>query len=158
MIKNNEKVLSYLYELYDKYVDINIELYFSGLLYYLGNENITTMIIREKFNDLEKEIKEYIYGYFPKDKTIDQIIDNFKFAGPIIKNVVSDISTIKIKMVSLQSKLLISNISPIEIEKEYKAIINNREYCELSKNLDELNKEYDRFISEYEVTDERLNK
>jgi len=158
IIKNNERVLIYLHELYDKYVGMNIELFFSGLLYYLSNEDIKTINLKEKLNELEKSIKDYIYRYFPEDKTIDQIIDKFKFAGSIIKNVISDISDVKIKMIGLQSKSLISNISPIEIEKEYKSIIDNREYCKLSINLDELNKEYDRFFSEYEVTDDRLNK
>jgi hypothetical protein len=158
IINNNKKVISYLYKIYDKYVGILIELYFSGLMYYLGKEDIKTINIKEKMNIFEKDVKDYIYQFFPKDKTIEQIIENFTYAGPIIKNVIIDISNVKIKMVSLQSKVLISNISPIDIENEYKIIINNREYNKISKYLDELNIEYDRLLSEYEVTDERLYK
>jgi len=153
MINKNNEIIYYLNDLYDQYVAINLELFFSGLTFYLQKEDIKTIKIKDKIEKLNKDMEDQIYKYFPKDKPINQIIECFKISGKTINEIFDNINTIKIKLILLQNKAVISNISPIEIEKELNLIISDKDYSKIYLNLDELNNAYDKFISEYEVTE-----
>lgn len=151
MDKNNE-ILYYFIDLFDLYIAIDIELYFSGLIFYLRKEDIKTIKIKSIIEKLLEDMNRYIYNNYPKDISLNQIIEYYKISGQTIKNIMETINDIKIKLIALQGKIIISNISPIEIEDELNLIISDKEYSKMSINLDDSNNEYDRYISEIEVT------
>lgn len=157
MIIRNNNVLSYLNLLFDKYVAISIELYFSGLVYYILKEDIKSINIKNKIDELYVDVNNYIKKYFPKAKSNEEIISLFNISGETILRILDDINTIKIKLINMQNRIIISGISPIQIESEFNSLLSSQYYSKLSTNIDELNTEYDRFLSEYEVTNDLNN-
>jgi len=152
IINKNNKIIYFLIDLHDQYVATSIEMFFSWKIYFLRKEDIKTIKIKETIEKLQKDMNEYIYKYHPKDITLNQIIESYKKTGQVINEIMDDINNIKIKLIMLQNKIVISNISPIEIEREFNLITSDKDFNKITINLDDLNNEYDRFISEYEVT------
>jgi len=152
IINKNNKVIYFLIDLHDQYVAVSIEMFFSWKLYFLGKEDIKTIKIKETIENLQKVMNEYFYKYHPNKITLNQIIESYKKTGQVINEIMDDINSIKIKLIMLQNKIVISNISPIEIEREFNLITSDKDYTKITINLDDLNNEYDRFFSEHEVT------
>ena len=145
----NIEIIDYLTKYYDKYVALYIKTCFSSFIYYLSKKDLRTIDIKKTINEIQKNTNAIIYNYLPKNKTYDEIINTHEFCGKTLNRIINDINTIKIQLVSLQTQLIISTISPIDNE------YNINKYCstneQISLDLSKLNNEYDRFIAEIEV-------
>jgi hypothetical protein len=150
--KKNEQVIRHSKRFYDKYVSLYLELGFGGYLFYINKEDIKTLNIKNGIEDLKKSMLEHIYNFFPKNKSIEQISYDYRETGKVIKQIFEDINTIKVKLVTIQSKMIMSTISPIDNDNELNLIKQFSNYGRIIVDIDSLNKEYDRFISEYEIT------
>jgi DNA-directed RNA polymerase subunit RPC12/RpoP len=150
-INKNDDIITYLNTLYDRYVSISIELYYNGLIYYLLNEDIKKISIKDKILELENDTYEYIHKYFPKDKTNEELVELWDHTGSIIKVIKNNVNDIKLKLINIQNKIIISSFSPIEIESEIKEMTVDNDFERIENSLDKLNLEYDKFFSEYEV-------
>jgi hypothetical protein len=154
--KKNEYAAEYLSKFYDKYVSLFLELSFSGFIFYVNKEDIKTLNIKNEIELLQKGIKEQIYYFFPKNKTIDQIISDSPATGSALKRIFEDINKLKIQLIAAQSSQILSSISPLENENELNILKYFYDYKNIIIDVDSLNKEYDRFISEHETTNEGL--
>lgn len=151
LINKNEEVLRYFRIMYDKYISLSIDLYFNGLVYDLLNEDIKKISIKDKISKLENDISAYIQKYFPKGKTNDEIKILFKHTGETINKIFERISIIKFELIKIQNKVIISGLSPIDVEFEIKKMLSNNEMEHIVQDIDMLNLEYDRFIAEIEI-------
>jgi hypothetical protein len=149
----NSIIIVYLSSFYDKYTALYLEAFFSRLMFYI-NKNKKTLDIKSTIDMIKDEIIQEIKKYIPYNESIDEIKNTYENSGNVIERIFNDIDKLKLQLVSFQSESIYSSISPIKNEGEYNLV----KYISSSENIIidiiSLINEYDRFHSEYEVTEE----
>jgi len=153
IISKNNNFIDYLSSFYDKYAALYLEAFFSQSVYFI-NKDKNTLDIKSTIEKIKDDIIQKIYSFFPVGKSIDEIKNTYENSGNVIERIFNDIEKLKLQLVSFQSESIYSSISPIKNEGEYNLV----KYFSASENItidiNSLNNEYDRFLSEYEVTEE----
>lgn len=145
IIKKYKDIIKYCNIYYDKYSSIYLDNVFQIFIALLKN-------IRTKNFDIRK-FSDYI------NKKIKSVIDDLKFSPNIEYNeleraiirINKSINEIKIYLITLQSKETLSNISPVIDEVEIMKMTNIGDTEMLIRNTNNLNEQYEKFISEIEV-------
>jgi hypothetical protein len=156
--KKNKRAVEYLSKFFDKYASLFFELSFGALVFNIHSEDIKTLNIKNKIELLRKDIDERIRYFFPRNRTRDQIIALYPATGSVLKKITEDIDRLKIQLIAAQSSRIIASISPLENEHELHTLKYYSDYRNTIIDVASLNREYDRFISEYEITEEGLQR
>jgi len=149
----NVKFIEYLNSFIDKYKALYLEAYFSQLMYFI-NKNKNTLDIKSAIEKLKNDMINVIEKYFPHYISFDVINKLYEQSGKVIERIFNDIDNLKTQLIAYQSQLIYSSISPIKNEGEYNLVKNFSGSDNSTIDVNSLTNEYDRFISEYEITEE----
>lgn len=119
----------------------------------LSVKNITTNEIINAIHKTDIEMREYMLQQRNKHIQVGfyGTIYTCKETKNVMKRIFEDINKIKIKLIAIQSSCIMSTLNPIDNEGELNLIKYFSKNEQIIVDIDLLNKEYDRFISEFEV-------